>query len=159
HLVVVGSGTGPAPGFQKGVYVTRYSANLQSPTTSFVGFTSDTFGAVSVGEALLLGGDKVLVAGTVSLHGDPPQTLLLRYNADGTLDTSFNNTGWVTNDLGLGTEYLTTAALQADGKIVIGGENGTVEPAPAFLARYNADGSLDDGGPLDSTPGDHFGTN
>src|SRR5262245_1607382 len=53
-------------------------------------------------------------------------------------------------------------AVQADGKIVVVGEadfpGSLTIPAGRYsaIARFNADGSLDDGGVNDSTPGDSF---
>jgi uncharacterized delta-60 repeat protein len=50
--------------------------------------------------------------------------------------------------------------LDTDNKILAGGF--VLDPVTKYqdfaIARYNSDGSLDDGGPLDSTPGDSFGT-
>jgi uncharacterized delta-60 repeat protein len=53
---------------------------------------------------------------------------LARYNANGTLDTSFGSGGVVSTTVG------GALAIQADGKIVVNGGE---------LARYNPDGSLD----------------
>ena len=49
-------------------------------------------------------------------------------------------------------------ALQADGKIVVCGYTTSQGPEDFAVARYNANGSLDDGTANDSTPGDSFGT-
>jgi uncharacterized delta-60 repeat protein len=63
---------------------------------------------------------------------------LVRYNTDGSLDTSFGNGGKVTTDFG-GTDFATGVAVLSDGKIVVSGtSNGDFA-----LARYNPDGSLD----------------
>jgi uncharacterized delta-60 repeat protein len=57
---------------------------------------------------------------------------LSRYNADGSLDTSWGGTGTVTGNAN-------AVAIQSDGKVVAaGGTNGPIQ-----VARYNADGSLD----------------
>ena len=87
---------------------------------------------------------------------------LLRYNADGSLDESFGVggkvvTSWATDR----DDKIIGVAIQADGKIVVCGsialEDGSGATA-RYLARYNADGSLDDGSGNDTTPGDGFGT-
>ncbi|MCX4986104.1 calcium-binding protein [Streptomyces sp. NBC_00572] len=63
-----------------------------------------------------------------------------RYNADGTLDTSFSGDGMVTADFG-GTEFGNAVAVQPDGKIVAAGSGGL-----GFAAlRYNANGTPDAG--------------
>jgi uncharacterized delta-60 repeat protein len=60
-----------------------------------------------------------------------------RYNADGTLDTTFGDGG--VSQAGEGFEG-SAAALQADGKIVAVGTG----PDGGVLARFNADGTLDE---------------
>ncbi|MDZ4778837.1 MAG: hypothetical protein SGJ19_01125 [Planctomycetia bacterium] len=59
---------------------------------------------------------------------------VVRYNVDGSLDSSFNNTGTVPVPFSL-----TDVALQADGKILVGGQ----QNADMMLRRYNVNGSLD----------------
>ena len=66
---------------------------------------------------------------------------LARYNPNGTLDTSFSGDGKQTTDFGFrGDEEASGVALQADGKIVAVGHDGSGHFA---LARYNTDGTLD----------------
>lgn len=60
-----------------------------------------------------------------------------RYDTDGSLDTTFSNTGMVITTMGgMGA---TSVALQTDGKIVVAGSSGL----NFGLVRYNIDGSLD----------------
>src|SRR5262249_4904166 len=73
-------------------------------------------------------------------------TTLARFNADGTLDTSFGAGGQATvpfNQSGLDTAQ--DVAVQADGKIVVVGlTTSTITFNDDFaLARFNADGTLD----------------
>ncbi|MGB7158984.1 MAG: hypothetical protein WBD40_13005, partial [Tepidisphaeraceae bacterium] len=65
---------------------------------------------------------------------------LARFNADGTLDTSFSVDGITTLSFG-GTEMGQGLAIQSDGKIVVVGQ--TSSGSDAVVARFNADGSLD----------------
>jgi uncharacterized delta-60 repeat protein len=90
---------------------------------------------------------KIVVAGNALVSTVIPGRLglgLARFNSNGTLDASFGINGTVTTDFGDWTEAR-AAMLQGDGKIVIAGmtipANGCER---AFLARYNADGALDD---------------
>ncbi|MDL2357258.1 MAG: putative Ig domain-containing protein, partial [Pseudomonadota bacterium] len=76
---------------------------------------------------------KILVAGA---SGD--NFALARYNANGTLDTSFDGDGKLTTDFG-SYDQGTNIALQADGKIVVAGTSNF----QFAVARYNTDGSLD----------------
>ena len=64
---------------------------------------------------------------------------LVRYNLNGTLDTSFGGTGEVTTDLGTAFDVAKDVAIQPDGKIVAAG----YADGNFALVRCNADGSLD----------------
>lgn len=64
-----------------------------------------------------------------------------RLNADGSLDTSFGTGGRVIETFGDRWVDVTSAALQADGKILVAGTDG--RGASFFVARFNSDGSLD----------------
>src|SRR5688572_29323261 len=74
--------------------------------------------------------------------------LLMRYNADGSLDTTFGDGGRVIR-YGAGTEYAITAvALQPGGRILVGGSvtgSGPVATGDAdfLLMRFNPDGTID----------------
>jgi len=68
-----------------------------------------------------------------------------RYNADGTLDTSFDNDGKVTTEIGSGDDYGQSVAIQSDGKIVVAGYSNNGSNHDFALARYNTDGSVDYG--------------
>ena len=68
-----------------------------------------------------------------------------RYNADGTLDTSFNANGYATYDFAGEDDLLNDIAVQSDGKIVAVGSadpGGSITDVFGIL-RYNTDGSLD----------------
>ena len=93
---------------------------------------------------------KILVAGqTTNSDGTTTDFALVRYNTDGSLDTSFGNGGIVTTSFGDGADGATGVAVQADGQIVVSGVsqldgNGNNTGEDHFaLARYNPDGSLD----------------
>jgi uncharacterized delta-60 repeat protein len=81
---------------------------------------------------------KLVVAGEfTSLVGVDRQYRVARLHADGTLDTNFN--------AGLGPDQtVRTMIMQPDGKVILGGLFTNVNATPrAFLARLNADGTLD----------------
>jgi uncharacterized delta-60 repeat protein len=88
---------------------------------------------------------------------------LARYNAaDGSLDTTFDTDGMVTTDFGL-VDGAADIVIQPDGRIVVAGRAGTIALGSFFaLARYNANGSLDnnfdgDGKVLTDFSGGRFG--
>ena len=75
---------------------------------------------------------------------------LVRYNEDGSVDTTFGVQGKVATDLRVATDrstqhdYIYTVSLQPDGKIIATGESSSDGGYPVVgLARYNRDGSLD----------------
>lgn len=71
--------------------------------------------------------------------------IVVRYNPNGTRDSSFNRNGVVVTDFG-GIENASAIAIQTDGKFVITGDTrATVssQQRRSILARYNPDGSLD----------------
>ncbi|MBI5467012.1 MAG: hypothetical protein HY975_02240 [Candidatus Kerfeldbacteria bacterium] len=94
--------------------------------------TTDFSGANDEAYAMTMQSDgKSVVAGKSGNN-----FALARYNADGTLDTTFDTDGKVATPIG--TAY--AVAVQSDGKIVAVG----VSSGSTFtVARYNANGSLD----------------
>lgn len=121
--------------------------------------TTDFAGRNDAGRSIALQSDgKLLVAGSKQGSDFRSDFAVARYNADGSPDTTFGAGGKVTKDLAGLNDIATGIAVQADGKIVVGGY-GTITSGNDFaLVRYNGDGSLDDGSADDSTPGDSFGT-
>jgi uncharacterized delta-60 repeat protein len=96
-----------------------------------------------IGNSLVLQNDgKIVLAGRAH-NGSNRDFALVRYNNDGTLDSSFGAGGKVTTPVGSGDDYGNTVALQADGKIVVAGYARVGSTDDFALARYNADGTLD----------------
>ena len=96
-----------------------------------------------LGDTILVQPDgKFLVVG-YSDNGSNMDVAVTRYNADGTLDTSFDGDGIVTTAIGAGEDRAHGATLQADGKIVVSGRTHNGSDWDFFLIRYNSDGTLD----------------
>jgi len=89
--------------------------------------------------ALALQADgRIVVAGTTNQN-----LTLVRYNTNGTLDTSFGGTGIVHIDFG-NVEQADDLVIQADGKIIVVGNTSSLGFLSDFLlVRYNSNGSLD----------------
>src|SRR5438876_3596981 len=86
---------------------------------------------------------KIVVAGYAEV-GRGDQFALVRYNSDGSLDTSLNGSGKVTTAVGTGTCKGEGVALQSDGKIVVVGYSFNAGGQSCFtVLRYRTDGSLD----------------
>jgi uncharacterized delta-60 repeat protein len=83
---------------------------------------------------------KLVVAGAVTSSSGVSSYAVFRYNADGSLDTSFGDGGVVRRDLEPGFVSIAQAVVvQPDGKIVVGG-NGFLK---GIVTRYHPDGSPD----------------
>ena len=105
-------------------------------TTNFGGGFYDCVGMA------LQSNNKIILAGTIRVNGTN-DFALVRYNSDGSLDTSFGGNGLVTTDFIGKDNNASSVMVQNDGKILLAGDstvNGTQDFA---LVRYNSDGSLD----------------
>ena len=114
-----------------------------SPTPGFGGggfVTTDIAGHGDAANAVAVQPDgKIVVAGFAEVNAIDSDFALARYNADGTLDTSFSADGIVTTDLGTESDDARALAIQPDGKIVLAGDT----DQGIALARYPSDGKLD----------------
>ena len=102
--------------------------------------TTDLAGGIDAAFDVAIQSDGKIVTSGTSSWGTIPAFSLARYNADGSLDTSFSADGMVSNEFDSGTAA--AVAIQSDGKIVAAGDN---QNGDFKLARYNADGSFDAG--------------
>src|SRR5262249_24701082 len=87
---------------------------------------------------------KVVVVGNAPVSTGVNDFALARYNADGSLDTTFGTGGKVTTDFGGGHASADAVAVQNDGKIVAAGHAYSAQTNWDFaLTRYNSDGHPD----------------
>src|SRR5262249_46684391 len=89
------------------------------------------------------GNGKIVVAGTSTSAATYNDFAVVRYNPDGSLDTTFNGTGKVTTDIGSSDDVARSVAIDGNGKIVVAGYSNVGGTYDFALVRYNADGSLD----------------
>jgi uncharacterized delta-60 repeat protein len=143
-ILVVGGATNSSGG--RDFALARYNTN-GSLDASFNsdGKLTTNFSLFSEGNSITIQADgKILVAGSAIKSIDNYDFALARYNANGSLDTSFDGDGKVTTDFFGSHNEGNSITLQADGKILVAGSaynsNGNNDFA---LARYNPDGSLD----------------
>jgi uncharacterized delta-60 repeat protein len=125
--------------------VVRYNSNgTLDPTFNGTGkVVTDFAGSDDVGYGLGLQSDgKIVVSGSTG-NGSNRDFALVRYNTDGSLDTSFGGTGKVVTDIGGNDDWGVRMALQNDGKILMTGHSFTGPRRDLALVRYNTDGSLD----------------
>ena len=123
----------------------RYNTN-GSLDTSFNGtgkVTTSIGSGYDVAHALAIQKDGKLVAAGYSWNGTDLDFALVRYNTNGSLDTSFNGTGKVTTLIGPGNDVAHALAIQKDGKLVAAGTAWSGTDNDFALVRYNTNGSLD----------------
>ncbi len=94
------------------------------------------------------GGKVVLAGGASNESGDEDDFAVLRYNADGQLDTGFGTGGKVTTHFGLTDRYSEVAeavVIQPDGRVIAAGWTEPSSYTRIFaLARYLPNGELDE---------------
>ena len=107
------------------------------------GSVQTTFGdAAAEGNDVVLQADgKIIVVGFTGTgsYSSFNNFALVRFNSDGSLDQSFGVGGKVKSARGVAT----SAALQADGKILVGGTYDTGSSNGFMVACYNSNGTLD----------------
>ena len=117
---------------------TRYRiARLNSYGNLDVEFDPGTGANMSIEATAIQNDGKIIIGGSFTLLNGKSRQHIARLNTDGSLDTTFNpGTGADSN--------ISSIAIQADGKILIGGffdvYNGITRNS---IARLNPDGSLD----------------
>ena len=111
---------------------------LGGKVTTSIGLSNDE------GKALVLQSDgKIVVAGESKI-GTYLDFAVVRFNTNGSLDTSFGTGGKVTTSIGSSDDRGNAVALQSDGKIVVVGSSKNPDGSIDFaVVRYNASGSLD----------------
>ena len=116
------------------------SSGTNQPGTTMVSLMGggDPLGGHNSGRDLLLQPDgKAIVTGTAADTSSNLYFGLARFNADGTLDTSFGTGGVVVTDFGPGDEWGFKGTIQSDGKIVVVGTVDTNGTGYNFgVARY-----------------------
>jgi len=86
---------------------------------------------------------KIVVTGVVYSTGNA-DFVLVRYNSNGSLDSTFGQGGKAITPVGLHDDYAYGLSIQQDGKIVVVGSSGDNSNAQAFaVARFKTNGSLD----------------
>ena len=133
--------------------VVRYNINGSLDT----GFDSDGIAKTTisgngddVAQSVAIQTDgKIVAAGYTSIGNQDSNFAAVRYNTNGSLDTTFNAAGLmpgvVTTDINFYYDYAASVVIQTDGKIVVVGTSGNFNSSNSDFAvvRYNADGTND----------------
>jgi uncharacterized delta-60 repeat protein len=161
-IVAVGSATNAAGNYDFALARYTTSGRLDNTFGNRGKVTSD-FGSDDQSGPLVIQGDgKIVVLGLTSDNTGSSNFALARYNANGSLDNTFDNDGKVNINFGA-KENISSITLQSDGKILVAG---TVEDLSTFtyyltLARYTTSGGLDndfdnDGKATTSLSGEYY---
>ena len=142
-IIVVGSATN---GVENMFAIARYNPdgvldeNFGSnggKTTTLVGFSN------AVANAVALQSDGKIVTAGDAFNGLVTDFAVVRYNPDGSADTSFGDTGQVTTPVGSGNSFAKSVAVQTDGKIVVAGYGYNGANDDFAVVRYTTNGVLD----------------
>ncbi len=142
NIVVAGYGGGGA------FVVVRYATDgTLDPTFGGDGaVTTNLTSGFDIANALAIDADgKIVVAGEAGFCCELTGGFgLVRYNTDGTLDSTFDGDGKVITDITPDDDTAGDVAIQANGKIVaVGAQAGDGLSARFAVVRYRSDGSLD----------------
>mgnify|MGYP002399254669 CR=1 FL=1 len=85
---------------------------------------------------------KIVVVGE-STNGSNTDFTVVRYNSDGSLDTSFSGDGKVFTDIGGCNDSASAVAIQSDGKIVVAGIASSASDYDFVVVRYLSNGKQD----------------
>jgi uncharacterized delta-60 repeat protein len=89
---------------------------------------------------------KIVLAGWTIFAATGTDFLVMRLNADGSFDRTFDGDGKATINVGGGAinDQANAVVIQSDGKIVVGGYAGSSNPSFSFaVTRLNTNGSID----------------
>jgi uncharacterized delta-60 repeat protein len=147
-IVVVGySHTGSNTFGDNDIAVVRYNTDGSLDTgfgtggkvTTAIGIREDEAHAV-----VIQSDNKIVIAGRSKINSNH-DFIAVRYNTNGSLDTSFGTDGKVNTAFGTRIDNGWAMALQSDGKIVVAGTSQITGTTYDFsLVRYKTDGSLDE---------------
>jgi uncharacterized delta-60 repeat protein len=151
-IVAVGytgtAGTGANPMF----LVVRVNSDGSFDSTFGSGgkVTTSRVGLETAASAALQSDGKIIVGGSSGITSNGFDTgsdfMVVRYNTNGTLDTSFSGDGIATADFGNSEEYFSTVIVDPQGRILACGStyhNGSPYRIDPCMARFTADGALD----------------
>jgi uncharacterized delta-60 repeat protein len=140
-MIVAAGYAGAFPGRQ--FALVRYNVD-GSPDASFgaAGKVTSAFSKSAEAHFLAVQPDgKIIVQGFVD-NGSSRDAVSARYNADGSLDSSFGIDGLVVTDFG-GRNFASAVTMQLDGRVVVAGFDDFPPYYDFALARYEADGQID----------------
>ena len=110
------------------------------------GYAVANLGMTARGFSMTLQADgKIVVAGDAYTNGNwnQAQAAVVRFNSNGSLDTTFDGDGMQTFTFGGTSQTLYSSTVQSDGRIVVAGGATSGGADDIAVARFNSNGSLD----------------
>jgi uncharacterized delta-60 repeat protein/gliding motility-associated-like protein len=149
-ILVTGYYSSSSTGYNSILILIRYNSNgTLDNTLGTAGIVTTAIGSShSYGFEIAIQPDgKILVCGSTNIDNNTyyRDFLIIRYNANGTLDNTFDNDGIVTLGNGNFLDQFNSIVVCPDGKIVAGGgSNNNLNNIFLFaICRFNSNGSLD----------------
>lgn len=122
----------------------RLNSDGTKDTSFNIGTGFDGFTYCGIYSITLQSNGKILVGGDFGSYNGVNESNLIRLNADGTKDSSFNIGTGFSDDGGTYISIVKTIVLQPDGKILVGGNFSFLNGSPKNkFVRLNPDGSMD----------------
>ena len=121
----------------------KFKENIASNKiiTTEIGYYNDLISSVSVQLT-----DRKIVVGGTYFDGTNKKMVICRYNTNGTLDTTFNNTGKLTISIDINDDELSSIVYtHHDGKLIFAGTsiNDVTKAKDFIVGRVNSNGTLD----------------
>ena len=145
---IVAAGTGTYGELEGGYLIARYNSDgsLDNSFGNEGRVVTDYFGIITgrIESIVILPTGKILAAAWVGTY-NLIDIVLLQYDANGSLDSSFGVNGIVITDIAK-LDYIYDMAVQTDGKIIVAGKrikDINYDNSTSFIVRYMPDGSLD----------------
>jgi uncharacterized delta-60 repeat protein len=133
-VVTGGTVTGSAD-----TYVARYNTDGSADTsfgTNGRVFTSYSAADDSSNSVALQPNGKIVIGGYQQDSAGQYNSVIRRYNADGSTDSAFGNGGSIENVVGTGNSYVSSTVLQSDCKILTGGQTFNGAYHDWYVARF-----------------------
>lgn len=127
--------------------IIKYSPSGRLDTTfnsNGIVSTNIATGEIGIRSLAILPDGKIMAVGVIFSSTTDRDIILIKYNDDGSLDTSFGTNGYSRFDIDAGSEDIARSlTLQNDGKIVVSGSLFTAGDSYFFTTRFNTDGTID----------------
>ena len=128
------------------IAVVRYNSDGSLDTTFDTDgkVSTDVGGIYNEGKDVVIQSDgKIVVSATSQSASTGTDFMSLRYNSNGTLDTSYSGDGVLPITVGSGTDIVYASALQTDDKLLISGTTTSGSNQNMAVVRVKTDGTLD----------------